>query len=157
MKRRSFLGWVGVGAIASSLPMAIAACSNTSESASTDNTSAPETASSTTETTATADGFEDLGAVAELDEKGFLMNTVSDKEVIAIRNPDNTETVIALNALCTHKGCAVDWKGQASEFSCGCHGSKFAVDGTATHGPATAPLANYQAKIEGDRVWVNVG
>ena len=152
MKRRSFLGWVGVGAIASSLPMAIAACSETSEPASTDNTSATETA----ETVATADGFEVVGTVTELDDQGFLIDKVSDSKAIVIRNPESPETLIALSALCTHNGCTVDWQGEASEFSCGCHGSKFAADGTATQKPATEALANYEAKIEGEEVKVKV-
>ncbi len=156
MKRRSFLGWVGVGAIASSLPMTIAACSDTSQSQSTDNTSATETAE-TAETVATADGFEPVGNLEELNDKGFLINKVSDNEVIVIRNPESPETLIALNALCTHKACTVDWQSEDSEFSCGCHGSKFAIDGKAIQGPATAPLANYQAKIEGAEVLVKVG
>jgi cytochrome b6-f complex iron-sulfur subunit len=160
MKRRSFLGWVGVGAIASSLPMAIAACSQTSESVSTD-TSTPENAASTTadtaETVASADGFEELGTVAELDETGFLVNTVSDTKVIVVRDPENAETLIARNALCTHKECTVDWQAESSDFFCACHDSKFALDGSAIEGPASEPLANYEAKIEGDRVLVNVG
>ena len=100
MKRRSFLGWIGVGAIASSLPMAIAACSETSQSASTDNTSASETP----ETVATADGFESVGTVKQLDDQDFVINKVSDSQVIVIRDPESPETLIALSALCTHSG-----------------------------------------------------
>jgi len=158
MKRRSFLGWMGVGAIASSLPVAIAACSQASESGSTDNPPTANTvASPTPETVATGDGFVAVGSVAELDQKGFLLNKVADTEVIVVRNPQSTATLVALNALCTHKGCKVEWKGEASEFSCPCHGAKFALDGEVTNGPATEALASYPAKIEGTQVLVSVG
>ncbi|KOR38197.1 hypothetical protein AM228_03405 [Planktothricoides sp. SR001] len=158
MKRRSFLGWMGVGAIASSLPVAIAACSQTSESGSTDNTSAGNAAAPPApETVATADEFVAVGSVAELDQKGFLLNKVADTEVIVVRNPQSTETLVALNASCTHNGCKVEWKGEASEFSCPCHGAKFALDGKATNAPATEALASYSAKIEGTQVLVSVG
>ncbi|WP_354636108.1 Rieske (2Fe-2S) protein [Planktothricoides raciborskii] len=158
MKRRSFLGWMGVGAIASSLPVAIAACSQASESGSTDNPPTTNTAAPPApETVATADEFVAVGSVAELDQKGFLLNKVADTEVIVVRNPQSTATLVALNALCTHKGCKVEWKGEASEFSCPCHGAKFALDGEVTNAPATEPLATYSAKIEGTQVLVSVG
>jgi cytochrome b6-f complex iron-sulfur subunit len=163
MKRRSFLGWMGVGAIASSLPVAIAACSNTSEPVSTDNTSTGNTStantatSSTPETVATAGGFTAVGAVADLDQNGFLLSKVADTEVIVVRNPQSTATLVALNASCTHEGCKVEWKAADSQFSCPCHGAKFALDGKATNEPANEALASYQAKIEGTQVLVSVG
>jgi Rieske Fe-S protein len=42
-------------------------------------------------------------------------------------------------ALCTHRGCAVAVKN--GDIECPCHGSKFNLDGTVAHGPATEPLA----------------
>jgi Rieske Fe-S protein len=42
-------------------------------------------------------------------------------------------------ARCTHLGCAVVVKSDG--IDCPCHGSKFNLDGTVAHGPATAPLA----------------
>ena len=155
MKRRSFLGWIGVGALASSLPMAIAACSDSSQSASSDNVSTAKT-TETAQTVASADGFESVGTVQELDEQGFLIERVLDSKAIVIRNPESPETLIALSALCTHSACTVDWEGEASEFSCPCHGSKFAPDGNATNGPATEPLSKYEVKIEGEEVKVKV-
>ncbi|MCA1991826.1 MAG: cytochrome B6, partial [Coleofasciculus sp. S288] len=60
MNRREFLGWVGVGGIASYLPIALAACSpKVAESES--PTSPPRT-----------DGFQSVGTVAELDKSGQI-------------------------------------------------------------------------------------
>lgn len=158
MKRRSFLGWMGVGAIASSLPVAIAACSNTAQSGAPDNTSTANTPTNAPNTsTPETVGFVAVGAVADLDQKGFLLTQAGNTEVIIVRNPKSTENLIALNASCTHQGCKVEWRSGASEFSCPCHGAKFALDGKATKGPATEALASYPAKIEGTQVLVNVG
>lgn len=41
-------------------------------------------------------------------------------------------------ARCTHAGCAVVVK--SGGIDCPCHGSKFNLDGSVAHGPATTPL-----------------
>ena len=46
--------------------------------------------------------------------------------------------VFALSTVCTHLGCIV--KKDGAEFSCPCHGSKFALDGAVTKGPAPKAL-----------------
>ena len=45
----------------------------------------------------------------------------------------------AMSTVCTHLGCIVKREGQA--FSCPCHGSRFALDGSVTKGPAPKALA----------------
>jgi cytochrome b6-f complex iron-sulfur subunit len=47
--------------------------------------------------------------------------------------------VFAISTVCTHLGCIV--KRESAGFACPCHGSKFALDGTVTKGPAPKPLA----------------
>ena len=46
----------------------------------------------------------------------------------------------ALELVCTHLGCTVEQ--QMDEFTCPCHGSRFAANGTVQHGPAQAPLVS---------------
>lgn len=61
----------------------------------------------------------------------------------------------AVNAVCTHAGCIVNWSGQdpAKAFGCPCHGSVFTIDGKVERGPATKPLARYAVKMnDGDAV-----
>lgn len=148
MKRRSFLTWFSAGWVASCLPLAIAACSPTN----TENaTSTPEPAPPPR-----TDGFELAGTVADLDRDSQIIKTIAGNKVAVIRNPKDSNTLIALDALCTHQACTVAWKLEQKEFSCGCHGSKFAPDGVVTNGPATEPLKSYEAKIEGDKVLVKV-
>ncbi len=147
MQRREFINFVGLGMLVSSLPVAIAAC-NSQDTVS----DAPATEDSAP-VAAVPDGFETVGTVADLDAKGFLAKKgLTAGDVIVVRDPANTDSVIALNSKCTHQGCTVDWQGE--EFSCACHGSKFGTDGTATVGPAVRPLDSYEAMIEGESVLI---
>jgi glycine/D-amino acid oxidase-like deaminating enzyme/nitrite reductase/ring-hydroxylating ferredoxin subunit len=45
------------------------------------------------------------------------------------------------SAACTHVGCHLHWNSFERCWDCPCHGSHFAVDGTALNGPATQPLS----------------
>jgi cytochrome b6-f complex iron-sulfur subunit len=138
MNRREFLGWVGLGAISSSLPVAIAACSSQS------------TPSKLTNASSRPDGFKAIGTVAELNQKGHILS----QNVIIIRNPTDKNSLIAVNPTCTHAGCTVNWEQDQKSFVCPCHESKFAPDGKALRGPATEPLQTYTAKLEGGDVLV---
>jgi nitrite reductase/ring-hydroxylating ferredoxin subunit len=51
----------------------------------------------------------------------------------------DTRGVWALSTVCTHLGCIV--KREPDGFSCPCHGSRFARDGTVEKGPAPKALA----------------
>ncbi|MGB3300525.1 MAG: ubiquinol-cytochrome c reductase iron-sulfur subunit [Phormidesmis sp.] len=158
MNRRDFVNFVGLGFIATSVPIAIAACSpetseDTAEAPAPDAATTATDSPATTDNSANAEGFAELGTVAELDSAGFLAaKDFAAGPVIAIRDPANAENVIALSSVCTHKGCNVDWK--ETEFVCPCHASKFTPEGTVIEGPANKPLAPYEAKIEGDNVLV---
>jgi glycine/D-amino acid oxidase-like deaminating enzyme/nitrite reductase/ring-hydroxylating ferredoxin subunit len=49
-------------------------------------------------------------------------------------------TLHVVGARCTHLGCLVSYNGPEQTWECGCHGSRFAQDGTVLGGPATRPL-----------------
>lgn len=154
MDRRAFLGWVGVGWLASSLPVAIAACSsnNTNTQAKTNNSPTGETPITSSPR---SDGFVVVGTVADLTQKGQVLNKRSAVgPVLVVRNPAATNQLVAVNPSCTHLGCTVDWKSQPRQFVCPCHGSKFGTNGRVVTGPAEKPLKTYQAKIEGNSVLV---
>jgi Rieske Fe-S protein len=68
------------------------------------------------------------------------------RKVIVARVDANT--LAACSAICTHKGCTVEYDGNAKEWSCPCHGSRFALDGKVTHGPAKLPLEQFSASLE---------
>lgn len=148
MKRRDFLYWVGAGALASSLPVALAACtpSSTDDAADTDAEPAADAAP-------VEDGFEVIGSVGDLDSKGSLLKKgTAAGPVLVIRDPDNANSVIAVNPKCTHQGCDVKWKAGDAVFDCACHGSQFAADGSVLNGPASTNLDNYDVEIQGDQV-----
>jgi len=161
MKRRAFMNWVGVSFMATSLPIAIAACSPTEDTAEDTTAADPCAAEPCAATSADASpdassgegDFVSVGTVADLDSAGYLTSEdFPGGAVIAIRDPANADSVLALSSVCTHNGCNVDW--QSSEFVCPCHGSKFSADGEVTNGPASEALSSYEAMIEGDQVLV---
>ena len=147
MERRTFLSWVGVGFLASSLPVAIAACSSEQDD---------QAASPTTDGAPRTDGFVVVGAVSALETNGFVSGKVDSTPVIVVRSPEDSEKLVALNAKCTHQGCPVDWDKANNQFACDCHGSKFNPDGTVANGPADKPLASVEVKMEPDSVLVKI-
>ena len=66
------------------------------------------------------------------------------KKIAAYRDADGR--LHARSAVCTHMGCIVHWNSFEQCWDCPCHGSQFAMDGTAINGPAVRPLG--EAEIE---------
>ena len=140
MNRRGFLTWFSVSWLASSLPLAIAAC--------TSQTTQPESAPQKS-------GFQPVGTIAELDKTDELLNKKSLVDPVLVVRIDSANNIVAVNPTCTHAGCTVKWLGSPKKFSCPCHGSEFGTDGKVLKGPAGEPLKTYAAKIEGNSVLVN--
>lgn len=148
MERRAFLLRVGVGALASSLPMAIAACTPDQTTSTAPQPVEPKPSA--------VGGFTTVGTVQDLDKNGFI----EDKKfaagtVIVVRDPSSTAKLIAVNAVCTHKGCVVGWNAQDKVFLCPCHAAKFKPDGSVANGPADKPLATFTVKTEGNSILVS--
>lgn len=77
----------------------------------------------------------------DLDEKGILLYRAS------------KTTVRALSRRCTHQSCVVGaFRNGVS--ACPCHGSRFDTSGAVVNGPATTPLKEYTATLNGDIVTV---
>ncbi|MGB3651277.1 MAG: ubiquinol-cytochrome c reductase iron-sulfur subunit [Rivularia sp. (in: cyanobacteria)] len=138
MNRRNFLNWVGVGWIASCLPVAIAACSS----------------KETNQTSSKSQEWQKIGTSSELNTNSKLLaKNTSVGEVLVVKTSLPNQ-LVAVNPTCTHAGCTVEWKSDTSKFVCPCHGSEFGVDGKVQTAPATAPLKTYAVKIEGDAVLI---
>ena len=54
---------------------------------------------------------------------------------------DNNGNLFTRSAACTHIGCHLHWNSFETCWDCPCHGSHFAVDGTALNAPAISSLA----------------
>lgn len=147
MNRREFIGWISIGSIASSLPVAIAACS----SGTTQTPSSPVSQAAAPR----SDGFRAIGTIAELDQAGQLLKQSSgEAPVLVIRNPEDKQQLMAVNPVCTHRGCTVQWQASDKVFVCPCHSAKFSPDGKVLKKPASEPLPVYHVKIEQGNILV---
>ncbi|MEW6302353.1 MAG: Rieske 2Fe-2S domain-containing protein [Verrucomicrobiota bacterium] len=65
-------------------------------------------------------------------------------------------TVQALNVVCPHAGCFVDYVGDKKEFLCPCHNSTFALDGAVgTNSPSPRGMDTLEVEIKNQKeVWV---
>src|SRR5437867_3646160 len=58
----------------------------------------------------------------------------------AVKDEQGKMHVLAIN--CSHLGCSIALNETDKSFDCPCHGSRFHLDGSVRHGPASAPLSN---------------
>ena len=79
----------------------------------------------------------------------MLIDTARDT-IIVIRSSETV--VIALSAICTHAGCALDFA--APQLTCPCHGSVFDEHGNVVTGPARSSLKVYSASLAGTTITV---
>jgi cytochrome b6-f complex iron-sulfur subunit len=156
VKRRSFIGYFGIGWLATCFPVVLAACAPTK---STTETANPPTPAATDKTEIAkpaagnaAEGFTVIGSVADLDKNGYLQT----KQVAVAKDPTNPQQLLAVNPTCTHQGCTVKWSASEKKYDCPCHDAEFAADGKVLKGPASKPLAAYPAKIVGTQVLVKI-
>lgn len=151
MERREFLTWMGVGGLAASLPVTLAACN--SETAKVE----PEAADAPTDDVAAAPAAgEVVGTLGDLESNGFLLNeSASVGPVLVVAQPDNPSALQAVNPTCPHAGCTVAWEGDAAEMVCPCHNSRFSPDGAVLQGPANEALEAYSVSLEGDNILVS--
>jgi len=66
----------------------------------------------------------------------------------AVTDTDGKQHVFAIN--CSHLGCPIALNSTDKTFDCPCHGSRFHLNGTVLHGPATAPLSDLSWKKGSD-------
>jgi cytochrome b6-f complex iron-sulfur subunit len=62
--------------------------------------------------------------------------------------------VIALTAICTHRGCTMDFDATQSLITCPCHGSEFSESGAVVRGPAAIPLKVYTAALSNETITI---
>jgi cytochrome b6-f complex iron-sulfur subunit len=154
MQRREFLTWVGVGSMASSLPIVLAACTDsTAATKPSPKASAKPTASPSI--AARKDGFTVVGTVAALTKNGVIKVAPTAipgaKPMVVV---PQGKTVAAIETTCSHRGCTLEWNTTDKALVCPCHGAKFGTNGKGIAGPSGTPIKTYTAKIEGQSVLV---
>jgi len=58
------------------------------------------------------------------------------------------ERIAALNIICTHLGCILNWLPNDRKFKCPCHGSGYKPNGINFEGPTPRPLERFRITIE---------
>jgi cytochrome b6-f complex iron-sulfur subunit len=147
INRRKLLSWFGLGWVVSLLPSSLVGCSN----AATTPQATSSTATSESVAAAPAGTFKSVGKVSELENNKSILSG----KIAVVSDPQNSAAVLAVNAVCTHKGCDVKWQSDDKVFVCPCHDAKFAANGAVIKGPADKPLTKYAAKIENGEVFVS--
>jgi len=64
------------------------------------------------------------------------------QKLAAYRDEDGT--LHAVDPVCTHLQCLVEFNDADKTWDCPCHGSRFTVDGKVLQGPAIKPLERKQ-------------
>jgi len=77
-------------------------------------------------------------SVAELEPGEGRIVDLDGRKVAAYR--DDSGTVHAVSATCTHLGCTVAWNPAEASWDCPCHGSRFSATGRLLDGPAVDDL-----------------
>lgn len=151
MQRREFFSWLSISALASSLSVVIAACSESSSSK--NSLIVTKETPSKPSSTIRPDGFIVVGTVAELKESEHIIDFKHELIVIKMSTDDHLS---ALNIKCTHQGCPVGWDKTAQLIICPCHGSRYNHQGEVIQGPAESSLKAYPVKEENHLVIVKL-
>jgi Rieske Fe-S protein len=102
------------------------------------------------------------------DNKDYTEKTISLSDYPALQNVGGydmitskvilirltTSKFLAINIICTHKHCDVDFDGE--NFECPCHGSMYNKYGHVTHGPAVKNLKSYKTGYNSEKEEVTI-
>ena len=79
---------------------------------------------------------------------GELVVQNGEQSILVFRRTDGSNA--ATDIECTHWGCHVVYDAAKDDLKCPCHGSRFAIAGAVTEGPADDPLKAYPVQqVEG--------
>ncbi|WP_276132617.1 FAD-dependent oxidoreductase [Polluticoccus soli] len=93
--------------------------------------------------------YEKVSALAELAPGEATLADWEDHKVALYK--DENGRIHALDPVCPHAKCIVDWNSAEKSWDCPCHGSRFAYNGALLTGPARKGLTQVKWEdIEGD-------
>ncbi len=97
----------------------------------------------------------DLAQVKKLRKVGgWMIIKVQGTQMLLLR--DGPDSVRAFDPTCTHQQCTVAYNGRERRFDCPCHGASYDLDGTPRDRLPKGPLKRYPARLDGDRVIVEL-
>ncbi|HEU4870519.1 MAG TPA: ubiquinol-cytochrome c reductase iron-sulfur subunit [Pyrinomonadaceae bacterium] len=111
---------------------------------------------------AVSDAWLDVAAISELQGPQPLARKVVAESIAgwAITTEEHNVFVLpaknnqVLSAICPHEGCEVSWDQGANRFSCPCHESYFAADGSRISGPARRGLDPLPMRVQDGKLQV---
>jgi Rieske Fe-S protein len=75
------------------------------------------------------------------------------RAIYLVRHGDK---VRALDSTCTHLGCRTRFNPGSGRIECPCHGGIYDATGQVIGGPPPSPLQTLAARVDGDRVFVEL-
>ena len=113
-------------------------------------------------TPATNDNWTDVASIAELHGDLPVPKRIETQHITgwAVTSEERQIYVLpakgnqVLSAICPHEGCEVAWEKEMNRFSCPCHESYFAADGSRLSGPARRGLDQLPARVQDGKLQV---
>ena len=111
---------------------------------------------------AATDSWLDVATVSELTGPQPISRKITTEHVAgwSIATEEHNVFVLpaknnqVLSAICPHEGCEVAWDGGTNRFSCPCHESFFAADGSRISGPARRGLDPLPMRVQDGKLQV---
>jgi Rieske Fe-S protein len=111
---------------------------------------------------AAGDAWLDVANVSELSGPTPLTRKITAEQISgwAITTEEHNVFVLparnnqVLSAICPHEGCEVLWEEKRNQFSCPCHESYFAADGSRISGPSPRGLDPLPMRVEDGKLQV---
>jgi len=111
---------------------------------------------------AATDAWLDVAPVAELTGPQPISRKIVAEQMSGWATTTEEHNVFVLpaknnkvvSAICPHEGCEVAWEQNTNRFSCPCHESYFAADGSRISGPARRGLDPLPARVQDGKLQV---
>ena len=91
-------------------------------------------------------GLHKTDSLKRLEKGQGKLVEVNGKKIAAYR--DHDDTIHALDPVCTHAACIVNWNSEEKSWDCPCHGARYDTSGNVLTGPATKSLAKINTESQ---------
>ena len=95
-------------------------------------------------------GSKPIGRKVVVEQTNGWANSLTNHSVYILPGKNNQ----VVSAVCPHEGCEVSWRDAENVFSCPCHDSNFAADGSRLNGPADRGLEPLPSRVEDGKLQV---